>query len=303
MSVATDHSDRGEARRQSATPSTDWTAVLKRTAKNAGKDNVVLVSRAIAFAAILALFPALAAFVSVYGLFFEPENAREHLSSLASVVPGEGMALISEEVVGIAGGQGGGLGLAFIGGLLLSLWSAGAGMKALIKGLNIAYDVDEARGFVALNLVTLAFTLGMIAFLVLAIGAIVVAPVVFGLIGISGTDAGALLRWPALFVLTVFALAMLYRLAPNRKVDKGRWLTIGAVSASLLWLAASALFSWYLSNFANYNQTYGSLGAIFGFMIWLWLSSVVVLMGAELDSAISHQARGRRSDRPGSGTP
>lgn len=278
------------AQAPSEIPAPGWKDILWRTFKEVNADDIQSVARSIAFAGMLALFPALAAFVSIYGLFADVDTAREHLAGLTGVIPADAATLIGEQMVRIAASKHAGLSFTFISGLLLSLWSANAGMKALFKGLNIAYEETEKRNFLRLNLITLAFTLGMVLFFALSVAAVVAIPVALETIRLDPALLPiAWLRWPLLLAATMGGLALLYRFGPSRETAKWRWVSYGSVAATVLWLAGSALFSWYLSNFADYNATYGSLGAVFGFMVWLWLSCTIVLFGAELNSEIEHQ--------------
>lgn len=278
------------AQAPSEIPAPGWKDILWRTFKEVNADDIQSVARSIAFAGMLALFPALAAFVSIYGLFADVDTAREHLAGLTGVIPADAATLIGEQMVRIAASKHAGLSFTFISGLLLSLWSANAGMKALFKGLNIAYEETEKRSFLRLNLITLAFTLGMVVFFALSVAAVVAIPVALKTIRLDPALLPiAWLRWPLLLAATMGGLALLYRFGPSRETAKWRWVSYGSVAATVLWLAGSALFSWYLSNFADYNATYGSLGAVFGFMVWLWLSCTIVLFGAELNSEIEHQ--------------
>ena len=164
-------------------------------------------------------------------------------------------------------------------------------MKAIFDALNIIYDEDEKRGLVRLNLVSLLFTVCAIVGAGLAVALVVVFPLLLAAFGITSADHPIVgyLRWPVLFVLVILALAVLYRYGPSRRLAKWRWISVGSVFAALVWLAGSALFSWYLGNFANYNATYGALGAVIGLMMWMWLSTIVVLVGAELNAEIEHQ--------------
>jgi membrane protein len=179
----------------------------------------------------------------------------------------------------------------FFVGLAIALWSANAGMKAIFDALNIIYDETEKRGFIKLNLVSLFFTMCAIAGAGLAVAAVVVFPLLLAAFGLTSLDRPfiAYLRWPLMFVLLILALAVLFRYGPSRRLARWRWLSVGSVVAALAWLAVSALFSWYLGNIANYNATYGALGAVIGLMMWIWLSAIVVLVGAELNSEIEHQ--------------
>ncbi|MGZ6244118.1 MAG: YihY/virulence factor BrkB family protein, partial [Candidatus Binataceae bacterium] len=191
-----------------------------------------------------------------------------------------------------AGNSDGKLTFAFVVGLGLALWSANAGVKAIFDALNIVYDEDEKRGFIRLNLISLSFTLAGIAAVILIIGAVVLLPLVLAFLGFAAQQQAGwlpLLRWPVLFVLVTLGLAVLYRYGPSRRDAKWRWLTVGSVFAAITWMAVSVAFSWYLSKFADYNATYGSLGAVIGLMMWMWISTSVVLIGAELNSEIEHQ--------------
>ena len=183
------------------------------------------------------------------------------------------------------------LSIAFAASLGLALWSANAGMKAIIDALNVTYAEKEKRGFIKLNLISLAMTGGAILALLVALGAIVVLPLVLSYMGLGGWTETLLrfLRWPLLLGLVIFGLAVLYRFGPSRESPRWEWLTVGSVFAAVAWLVGSALLSWYLANFANYDATYGSLGAAIGMMIWMWMSSIVILLGAELNSEVEHQ--------------
>ena len=183
------------------------------------------------------------------------------------------------------------LGTAFVGSFLLAVWSANGGMKAIIDALNVVYDETEKRGFFKLNAVSLAFTFGGLIAVLVAIGAVVALPIILSVIGLGSiTDALFRIgRWPLLVVMMLFGLAVLYRFGPSRRSPQWRWLSVGSVFATLTWLAGSGLLSFYLANYANYDATYGSLGAAIGLMIWMWMSTIVVLLGAELNSEIEHQ--------------
>jgi membrane protein len=183
------------------------------------------------------------------------------------------------------------LGLAFAIGLLVSLWSANAGIKSLFDAVNLVYNEEEQRGLIKLNLVSLTFTVAAIAFVLFGIAAVVVLPIALNYIGMGGaTDLIFRIgRWPILFVLVALALAFIYRYGPSRSKPKWRWVTWGSAFAALAWIVGSVLLSWYAANFGSYNQTYGSLGAAIGLMIWLWLSMIVILVGAALDAEMEHQ--------------
>ena len=258
------------------------------------------VAAGVTFYALLALFPALAALVSIYGLFADPATIQEHLNTLSGVLPGGALEVVGEQVKRIASKGGGALGFGFVFGLAVSLWSANAGMKAVFDALNIVYDEEEKRSFVRLNLQSLAFTLGAIAFLILAVGGIVAIPIVLNFLGLgSGLEWLIFLgRWPLLLVIVVLGLAVLYRYGPSRDTAQWAWVTPGSLVAAGLWLVASLLFSWYASNFGSYNETYGSLGAVIGFMTWIWLSAIVVLLGAEINAETEHQTAHDTTEGP-----
>jgi membrane protein len=183
------------------------------------------------------------------------------------------------------------LGFGFVAGLGIALWSANSGMKAILDALNVVYEEKEKRGFIKLTLVSLCFTLAAVAAVLLALGAVVVLPVTLNYLGLHEVTDLLLrgLRWPVLLALIIFGLAVLYRFGPSRREPRWQWISVGGIVAAVVWAVASALLSWYLSSFANYDATYGSLGAGIGLMMWMWISSIVILFGAELNSEIEHQ--------------
>jgi membrane protein len=275
-------------------PWAGWKDILWRTFKEIQADHMPSVAAGVTFFSLLAMFPAITAAVSSYGLFTDPFTMTTHLAIVADIVPAGALDIIREQIDRIAGRGGGKLTAGFLIGLAVALWSANAGMKALFEALNIIYEEEEKRGFFRLNLVSLTFTIGAVGVVLLAIGAVIVVPLVLSYIGFGYSDGFterlvAWLRWPMLFLLVLLALAVLFRYGPSRHRARWRWVSVGTVVATLLWLAVSGAFSWYLANFANYDKVYGSLGAVIGLMMWMWLSTLVVLAGAELDSEIEHQ--------------
>ena len=289
---ATQHGRGRNADQPARIPWRGWKDILWRTYEQISADRLMLIAAGVVFYAMLAVVPAITALVSMYGLFTKAGTIGVQLEFLSTVMPATSYALISDQVVRIASHSDGKLTFAFVLGLGIALWSANAGMKAIFDALNVVYDEDEKRGIVTLNAVSLIFTLAAIISLLLALGAVVVLPLVLAFVGFTAEYyAGALplLRWPALFVLMVFGLAVLYRFGPSRRHAKWRWVSVGSVVAALAWIGVSLAFSWYLSRFADYNATYGSLGAVIGLMMWLWISTLVILVGAELNSEIEHQ--------------
>ena len=184
------------------------------------------------------------------------------------------------------------LGVGFLVSLPVSLWSANSGVSAIFDALNIVHEEKEKRGLIEYYSTTLIFTLASIVFILLAIAVVVLLPVVLNLIPLpGGTDLLVkIARWPILFILTALVLAALYRYGPSGAEARWRWITWGSAFATVTWIAASVLFSWYVANFGSYNKTYGSLGAIIGFMTWIWISIIVVLVGAKLDAETEHQS-------------
>ncbi len=272
-----------------ATPADQsWTTLLKRVYKSVGENRVIAVAAGITFFALLAIFPAIAALLSIYGAFADIGGVQSRLASLAGVLPEGALAIIGEQVTRIASKGARTLGMAFFVSFAASLWSANAGMKALLDGLNVAYGKSESRGFVKLTAVSLAFTAGAIVCLLLAMGMVVIVPVILDFIGLGGAAQTlvAVGRWPALLAGVVLGLALLYRYGPSPHGATWRWITPGSAIAAMLWFAASAGFSYYAAHFGSYNETYGSLGAAVGFMTWIWISMIVILLGAELNGKL-----------------
>jgi membrane protein len=263
-------------------PARDWRAALRRTWTAFNSDHIPMVAGGATFFGLLALFPALGVFVSLYGLFADVEQARLHLLHLKGVLPDGAVSVLSEQMSRLAAVPHARLGVTFIVSLVLSLWSSNAGVKSLIAGLNVAYEEKERRRFLRLNAVSLSFTLGAVA---LALAAAAIAAAITRL-GLQGSAVVSALRWPVLLVAIVGVLSVLYRYAPCRAHARWRWITPGSAFAALAWLAMSLAFSVYVANFGHYDKTYGSLGAIVGFMTWMWLSLTVVLLGAELNSEL-----------------
>jgi membrane protein len=268
-----------------------WKDILWRTYQRINDDRLLAVAAGVVFYGLLAIFPAITALVSLYGLFATPSTISEHLTTANTFLPGDASNILQEQVNRIAQTGNTKLSVAFAFGLGFTLWSANSGMKAIFDALNVVYEEKEKRGFIKLTLISLAFTLGAIAAVLAAIAGVVALPLLFGHLGL-GTFGETLLRWlrwPLLLLLIVFGLAVLYRFGPSRTKPRWQWLSVGSVFAAGAWLGSSALVSWYLSNFANYNATYGSLGGAIGLMLWMWASSIVVLLGAELNSEIERQ--------------
>jgi membrane protein len=279
------------ADRPSDIPPAGWKDILLRVYHGISEDRILLVAAGVTFYLLLSIFPGIAALISIYGLFANPADVAGHLDALANVAPGGAIDVLREEMTRLASNGGTTLGVGFLVSLAVSLWTTKSGVTAVFDALNIVYDEKEKRGLVRFYLTALTFTLASIAFILLTIAVVVLLPVVLNFIPLpGGTDLLVkIARWPILFVLTALALAALYRYGPSRAEARWRWITWGSAFATVTWIAASVLFSWYVASFGSYNKTYGSLGAIIGFMTWIWISIIVVLVGAKLDAEMEHQ--------------
>jgi len=272
-------------------PLSGWRDILLRTWTELGEDNVALMAAGVAFYSLLALFPGLTMLVSMYGLFGDPLVVANEFAGLRGLLPDEAWTLLENQLRDVAAQPHTGLSFVAIFGTLLALVSARLAAVSMIQALNTVYKEREQRGFAVQNLLALVFTLGLLLFLVIALMVIVGTPILLGLAGLE-PQAEALvywLRWPLLAAFVMPALAIFYRYAPSRRLAHWSWVTAGSVTATVLSLAASALFSWYVAAFGTYNETYGSLGAVIILLLWLWLSAYLVLLGAELNMQIERQ--------------
>lgn len=287
-----DQAGRGrQAEVPQAIPARGWKDILWRTYAEINEDRVLLIAAGVTFYLLLSLVPALTAFVSLYGLFNDPITVRDQLSMLAGVVPSGGMEILNEQLTRLTAQGGSTLGWALAVSLGLALWSASAGVKALFQAMNVAYGETEERNFIQFNGLALLFTLGGIVAAVVLIAVVLVLPLVLGFIGLGEGMEWLVqgLGYLLVLVLLVLGLAMLYRFGPSRQQAKWRWVTPGAVLAVVIILIVSLAYSWYAANFANFDKTYGSLGALIGFLMWMWISTAIVVVGAELDAETEHQ--------------
>jgi membrane protein len=271
-------------------PRSSWREILKRTKREIADDNVSLVAAGVAFYGLLAVFPGIAALVSIYGLVADPASAS-HLFTEMPGLPVEARKILVEQAQTVASAPASTLGLSLIGALLLTIYSASRAVSAIITALNISYGESETRGFIRLSLLSFALTAGMLVFGVLALGFIVAVPAAIDALFLPDWLAVILhlLPWPLLGVAAIGALAMLYRLGPARRPATWSWLRVGAAVATVLWLIGSAAFSFYVANFGSYNETYGSVGALVILLMWFYLSAYVLILGAELNAEIEHQ--------------
>jgi membrane protein len=271
-------------------PAKGWADILYRVKDEISDDRIGTIAAGTTFFILLALFPALGALVSLYGLVADPATIATHLADLSGYVPTAMIDLIGGELQRLKG-QESTLGISFVVALGLALWSANNGMKALFDALNVAYDEREKRGFLKLLAISTSFTLGAILFFVVVLNAMIGVPLLLKYLplGPLGNILVTLLPALVMFGVAAFGIAVLYRYGPSRTRVQWHWITPGSIGAAIVWLIGSALFSWYLSNWGNYNATYGSLGAVIGVMMWIYISMWIVLVGAELNAEIEHQ--------------
>lgn len=289
--TAADKARGRQAQRLREIPKSGWRDILMRTKDEIRKDHVSMTAAGVAFYGMLALFPAIAAIISIWGLMFDPHQIEQQIASISGMLPEQAATIVKSQAQKVASSAGGGLTTAAIVGVLLALYSAAKGMKALIEGLNIVYNEEEKRGFIRLNLAALVLTLGLIIAMIAVLALIVIVPALLGNLGLGSVlqELMAWVRWPLLFILAMIGLAIVYQYAPSRDQPRWRWASAGAVIATLLWVIGSAAFSVYVRNFGSYNKTYGSLGAVVILLMWLWLSAYIVLLGAELNSETERQ--------------
>ena len=272
-------------------PPKGWLDILARLGQRFGTVHIALVSAGIAFYGLLALFPAITAAVAVVGLVYDPTVLVEDSGWLLSALPGSAQVLIDDQLREVANSASDTLGLAVILSLGISLWSASAAMGSFIEALNLIYEETERRGFVRLKLGTIALTLVSLVVLALTLTVVAAIPPALTLNGVapSISQASLLLRWPLMFLLGIFAISALYRWGPCRRGARWRWLTPGAITACALWVLVTLGFSLYVQYFASYNETFGALAGVIVLLTWLWLSAMVVLLGALLDAEIEAQ--------------
>ncbi|QBQ55748.1 YhjD/YihY/BrkB family envelope integrity protein [Nitrosococcus wardiae] len=274
-------------------PLLGWRDIGWRVLDQLSQNNVLIVSAGVAFYALLAIFPTLAALVSIYGVLANPADVEAQLTLLDDVIPAEAWEILRSQLHTLTSQSTTILSLSALLGVLLTLWSARLGTGALMTALNIVYKEEEKRSWIRFNLMALLLTLGEILFSVAALSLIVALPTLLGYIGL-GEETKVLLiwlRWPLLAVIVIIALAILYRFGSSRRAPRWEWVSIGAVVATLLWILVSALFSFYVSHFGSYNETYGSLGAVVSLMLWFWLTALTVLIGAEFNAEMEHQTK------------
>jgi len=274
-------------------PARGWWQVAKRAAAGFSDDRIMSEAASVTFYAMLALFPAMASLISLYGLVADPSKISMQLQGLGGLVPGGGVEIITDQIKSLTSNGQKALGLGFAIGLATSLWSANAGVKSFFDALNVVYHEREQRSFVRLTLISFSFTMALIALVLLAMVAVVVIPIVLNFVGLGSFTAGLVnvARWPVMLVAVALTLSVMYRYGPSRQHVRWQWVSWGSAFASVGWIVLSLAFSYYVANFGSYNKTYGSLGAAMGFMTWIWVSAMVVLMGAELNAELERQTK------------
>ena len=267
-----------------------WRDVLWRVIHGISKDRITTMSGGVTFFVLLALFPGLAGLISLYGLFADSSTIAQHLSGLEGILPEGGMQILRDQLGQLSSQPPEKLGFATVASLAISLWSANGGVKAIFEGLNAVYEEREKRSFVKLNAVSLVLTLGVIAFVIASLMTITVIPKLLSILGLPGLgEIVGYGRWPLLLIVASMMIAAIYRFGPSRDQPQWRWISPGSVFAAVTWIAASLLFSWYTAHFGSYNKTYGSLGAAVGFMTWIWISTMVILVGAKINAELKKQ--------------
>lgn len=268
------------------------TTFAYRLWRGIGNDNIGLISAGVAFYAILSLFPALAAAVSIYGLAADPITLATQVAQLSSLLPSGAWDVVYEQLMKIATAPPEGLTFAAIGGILLAVWSATRAITALMTSLNIVYGAEENRNVFRRTAIALGLTVGAILFLVVAVFLVAALPAILKFLGLDAFTKVllALMRWPLIAATLLFGLAVLYYVAPARK-GRWRWISPGAVVATVLFLLGSVAFSQYVAHFQNYNETYGSVGAVIALLMWLYLTAYFTLLGAELNHELDLETK------------
>ncbi len=262
--------------------------VLLRTWNGISSDRISLIAAGCAFWATLALFPAISMLISIYGLLFDPTTVEPQLEVLRDLLPPAAFSLIAQRVHTLVSHARGELGVSLLIGTMITLWSASTGTKSMLSALNLVYGEREARGFFRFQAIGLLMTLSTTFAAILAVALLVFLPVVIDFLGLDA-HARSLLRLASFGTLVVFVglgLSLLYRFGPSRQRERWRWISAGSLVATVLWLAASALLSFYVAHVASYDALYGPLGAVAGMMMWFWVSAYAVLLGAELNAAL-----------------
>jgi membrane protein len=274
-----------------------WRRIVNQMRSATRRHAASVLAGGVAFFAFLSILPALAALVSIYGLVANPDDVARQVEAVAGALPSDVQRAIHDQVSALTGRSPGTLSIEAAIGIIAAIWAATKGMKALITGLSLAFGQQETRGFIRLNATAFAFTLGSIVAGVIGIAAVIVLPMVLSFLHLSrlGEELIRWLRWPTLSVLVLVGLSVAYRFGPARPPPRRRWVTLGSLAATALWLAGSAIFSWVASATTKTDRIDGSLGVVITVLTWFLLSAYVVILGAELDAEIARDAEAARS--------
>jgi membrane protein len=264
---------------------------VKRSWAEHNADNMPIIGAGVAFFAFLAVFPALIATISIYGLVASPDTVARQIESLSDQLPESAQSLMRDQLTSITQNSGGALTVSLIISILAALWSASGGTGNLITAVNLAYDEVETRSFIKRKALALGLTIGAIIFVLITFALVAVVPAVLDALplGIVGTILAQVVRWVLLLGVVAGSLAVLYRLAPDRDAPKIRWVSLGSVVVTVIWAVVSLLFSLYVDNFGSYDKTYGAIAGVIVLMLWLYLTCYLVLFGAEINSETEHQ--------------
>ncbi|MEL6168192.1 MAG: YihY/virulence factor BrkB family protein [Pseudomonadota bacterium] len=278
-----------------------WLVFFRHIADEFGRDNLMHVAAGIAFYGLLALFPGITAALSLVVLLVDPETVMRELTRFAEILPDEAAIIVLDQARAVTAANASDLGFGFFLGLALALYSASKGMQSLIDGLNMAHNEIETRGFLYRYFLRITLTAVLVLGLLVGISTALIIPAAMHAVGIDQGESAAVAaaRWPVMGVLTIVGLRIIYRFAPNHSRPDGSILTWGTVLAAAAWVAASLGFSWYVSNFASYNETFGALGGVIVLLMWLWISGVVILIGAEIDATLELMRDARRAGKNG----
>ena len=281
----------GHAETPTQIPPRGWWQVVRRAFAETKADNVPMLAGGVAFFAFLALFPAMIAAITLYGLVADPAQAAAQIEGFAAALPEDVQPLLSDQLTAVAATSDRALEISLVVSLLAALWSASSGISNLMQAVNLAYDEEETRGVLKLRATALALTLGAIVFVLVALALVALAPVVLDRLplGVVGTVLAQVVRWGVLIGVVIVGLAVVYRVAPDRADPRFRWTSTGALVAAVLWIVGSAGFSLYVNNFGSYNRTYGALAGVIVLMLWLLLTSYIVLLGAEINAESERQ--------------
>ena len=279
-------------------PQRGWKNIAWRAWAEISDQNLFLIAGGVTYAVLLALFPGLAALVSLYGLIFDTRQIEQQVAALTGILPAQTQELLSQELHSLVESSNGTLGFAAVVGLLLAFWTASRGMSGLMTAINIAYEEKERRSVIRFNLIAIGMTFGLVVGGVLAIALIAVLPAVVQLLAVGAATRWLLMivQWPLLILLVMSGLAVLYRFGPDRDMQQWRWASPGAITATIFWIIASLGFTAYVANFNSYDKTYGSLGGVVILLTWLYLSALMVLLGAVINAQSERRTRRQPTD-------